>query len=998
MDVDGQLGWGLVVFLKPEASIHLLVQPSVVVGRAVESDIVVSDGAVSRQHCVLSRADVFGGSDIRATLHNLSKNGTVVEGSSGGFAAVPQDGSVVLQTGSAVELTENCTFVFAPLSRLEDAARRQVERYFSKENVRRDAHLQRLMDTHGGAVPLSLLMSRLQPITALELSRAMHTCAKVDRITLDSGDTGVRLRRSRPAPEGSLEALSERACDAIGTIIDAIRTESDGDGGLHAIAEANAGWVPLVDVMSHAAAAPALEAWMHAALRAAQGLARLDGASVPLPSPRSRARAAAGAKPASDSAVAPPDALCPFDLRELDGSTYAARISSAGTFDAPAEAAPGRATTAPPRYVRDLGLALAHYLGGSYDAQRDAQLLSVRAEHNGWLPLAFVATLPRVQLCLEAQIAAQISAPSASARRPIEVGKGQEGGGFALRKKQRRYSSRWDRVGSGNAKSVLDTLGGSGAGGVEESPRAIAPGSSLASCATPRSTAQENLSLVQHAARAQVLALLRKHRLRQERLAARDGVTAEVEAEPTKASAAGATVEEASGEASCGADADAVPPAAAPPLPPKSPRVAALGGKAEGAATAELSPSSPPWTPTASPSKSGSFDDTPLRPPNPLRIVSPGASPAAARGATGVPLILPVAEDRDAILNDRDALILEALIDGNDGWAPLRELMHFPCMQPVGEAEIARALVPSEVVAIKPLADGTFAVYPRAASVSLSPKSHGRGQMLPSNWAPTGGAMAAGWGLGALYGGGSAMLSPPAATPTVGARMNVRASGGIRAVGSSERGALDREGAGAFAGAGALPADGVSAAAPGRAGAPSSESEKLMSVMTYNVLAEKYAHSFSYTAPSALQWAYRSEALKAEILSTRPHLLCLQEVQCGPTEYSDHSRWFQAWLRLEGGYNCAFCPKMDAGGYQLDGIQIGNLIAWHAADFDVVGDVLHVSLDREILERGLLPFDEVQYMGQVAIFAALRERSTGGIFILSTTCVCSPSSNAAALS
>ena len=65
---------------------------------------------------------------------------------------------------------------------------------------------------------------------------------------------------------------------------------------------------------------------------------------------------------------------------------------------------------------------------------------------------------------------------------------------------------------------------------------------------------------------------------------------------------------------------------------------------------------------------------------------------------------------------------------------------------------------------------------------------------------------------------------------------------------------------------------------------------------------------------------------------------------------------------------------------------------------DVVGDVLHVSLDREILERGLLPFDEVQYMGQVAIFAALRERSTGGIFILSTTCVCSPSSNAAALS
>ena len=491
---------------------------------------------------------------------------------------------------------------------------------------------------------------------------------------------------------------------------------------------------------------------------------------------------------------------------------------------------------------------------------------------------------------------------------------------------------------------------GGGAEGVEESPLAATPGPSLASCATPRSTAQENLSLVQHAARAQVLALLRKHRLRQERLSAGDDVTAE--AEPTKATEAGAE-----------------PPAAAPLLPPKSPRVAALAGKGGGGATAALSPESPPWTPTSSPPKSGSFDDTPLRPPNPLRIVSPGAPPAAARGASlGVPLVLPVSEDPDAILNDRDALILEALIDGNDGWAPLRELMHFPCMQPVGEAELARALVPSEVVAIKPiaLAEGTFAVYPRAASLSLSPKNHGRGLMLPHDWAPA--------NAPAVYGGASPVLIPPAATPTVGARMNVRASGGIRAVGTSERGALEGEGEGA-------------AAAPGRAGAPSSESEKLMSVMTYNVLAEKYAHSFCYTAPSALQWAYRSEALKAEILGTRPHLLCLQEVQCGPTDYSDHSRWFQAWLRLEGGYNCAFCPKMDAGGYQLDGVQIGNLIAWHAADFDVVGDVLHVSLDREILERGLLPFDEVQYMGQVAIFAALRERSTGGLFILSTTCV-----------
>ena len=459
--MEGQLGWGLVVFLKPEASIHLLVQPSVVIGRALESDIVVSDSAVSRQHCVLSRADIFGGADIRATLYNLSKNGTVVEGSSGGFVAVPQDGNVVIQTGSAVELTENCTFVFAPLSRLEDAARRQVERCFSNENVRRDAYLRRLMDTHGGAVPLSLLLSRIQPITELELSRAMHTCAKVDHITLDSGDTGVRLRRSRPAPEGSLEALSERACDAIGTIVDMIHT-TESKGGLHAIAEANAGWVPLVDAMAHAAAAPALEAWMHAALRAAQALARLDGASVPPPSPRSRTRAAAGAKPASDPAVATSDALCPFELRELGASgtsaTYAARLSSAGASSGGAEAAPGGAATAPPRYVRDLGLALAHYLGGSYDAQRDAQLLSVQAEHNGWLPLAFVATLPRVQLCLEAQIAAQMSAPSASPRRPIEVGKGQEGGGFALRKKQRRYSSKWDRVGGGNAMSVLDTM------------------------------------------------------------------------------------------------------------------------------------------------------------------------------------------------------------------------------------------------------------------------------------------------------------------------------------------------------------------------------------------------------------------------------------------------------------------------------------------------------------------------------------------------------------
>ena len=956
------LAWGVVVFTKPNASIHLLDRPNVVVGRALDADVVVEDGSVSRQHCVLSRSDIFEGADIRATLHNVSKNGTVVEAAgtsgSGGFVAVPQHGTCVLEAGSAVELTETCSFIFAPLSRLEDAARRQVELYFSKENVRRDAHLQRLMDAHGGAVPLSTLMSRLQPVTPLELARAMHSCPTLERTTLDSGGTGVRERRTqRTAVAGSLEALLERACDAIGTLVDGVAAETDertseANVKLHAIAEANAGWVPLVDVMEHADAAPALEAWLHASLRAAQALGQEEGASLPPPSPRTAARAA-DAAPASDAAAAPCDALCPFELVAL-GGRRCARVGMGGVAECDSALPPPDA--ARPRYVRDLGLALSYYLGGSYDAERDAKLAEAQRQHEGGVPLAFVATLPRVQRCLEAQIAAQMSAPSSTRTGgQIDVGKGQEGGGFALRKRQRRYSSKWDHVGgSGGAVSVLDAL-------TSPSPRrnsgdgdAATP--SLGLCATPRSTSGEKLSLVQHAARAQVLALLRKHRLRKERIAAGDEVLpATVAASPPAEEAA--------------------PLATLAPVnaPPKSPRVSALivAGDSSSLLAAGLSPESPPWTPTPSPPNSFN-DDTPLRPPNPLRIVSPGASPIAGSGGPPSggsggprPLVLPVVEDRDAILSDRDAMILEALIAGNDGWAPLEELMHFPCMQPVGEAELARALVTSDVVAVMPLsADGTsFAVYPRAAALALSPVHHPR-RMLPHNWAPTSSMLEPNWGFAAH------MTSPPAKTPTVGARMSVRASGGISAGGDDA--AATASSANRFDGLYSDPA----AAAAG---------VKLVSVMTYNVLAEKYAHSFSYTEPSALQWSFRSEVLKAEILGTRPHLLCLQEVQCGPTEASDHSRWFQEWLRLEGGYNCAFCPKMDAGGFQLDGVQIGNLIAWHAADFDVVGDVLHVSLDREILERGLLPFDEVQWMGQVAIFAALRERSTSAMFILSTT-------------
>lgn len=54
-------------------------------------------------------------------------------------------------------------------------------------------------------------------------------------------------------------------------------------------------------------------------------------------------------------------------------------------------------------------------------------------------------------------------------------------------------------------------------------------------------------------------------------------------------------------------------------------------------------------------------------------------------------------------------------------------------------------------------------------------------------------------------------------------------------------------------------------------------------LMSYNILAqvllEKHPHLYRNNEPQHLEWNYRLECLKNEILAIRPAILCLQEVQ-----------------------------------------------------------------------------------------------------------------------
>ncbi|KAI9207102.1 Endonuclease/exonuclease/phosphatase [Polychytrium aggregatum] len=89
----------------------------------------------------------------------------------------------------------------------------------------------------------------------------------------------------------------------------------------------------------------------------------------------------------------------------------------------------------------------------------------------------------------------------------------------------------------------------------------------------------------------------------------------------------------------------------------------------------------------------------------------------------------------------------------------------------------------------------------------------------------------------------------------------------------------------------------------------SSSSSDTFTVLSYNILCEKYSpqQSYAYTPSWALEWSYRRELLIQEILNYNPDIVCLQEVELG--QYED---FFREQLSQHGEYDGVFHVKSRA--------------------------------------------------------------------------------------
>ncbi|ORX90110.1 hypothetical protein K493DRAFT_288487 [Basidiobolus meristosporus CBS 931.73] len=86
------------------------------------------------------------------------------------------------------------------------------------------------------------------------------------------------------------------------------------------------------------------------------------------------------------------------------------------------------------------------------------------------------------------------------------------------------------------------------------------------------------------------------------------------------------------------------------------------------------------------------------------------------------------------------------------------------------------------------------------------------------------------------------------------------------------------------------------------------EQESMFTVLTYNILSEKYATSqqYGYTPSWALEWEYRKDLILQEILSYSPDILCLQAI-----EASQYEEFFRDQLK-QADYDSVFWVKSRA--------------------------------------------------------------------------------------
>ncbi|KAJ3021509.1 Glucose-repressible alcohol dehydrogenase transcriptional effector [Thoreauomyces humboldtii] len=157
------------------------------------------------------------------------------------------------------------------------------------------------------------------------------------------------------------------------------------------------------------------------------------------------------------------------------------------------------------------------------------------------------------------------------------------------------------------------------------------------------------------------------------------------------------------------------------------------------------------------------------------------------------------------------------------------------------------------------------------------------------------------------------------------------------------------------------------------------DTKDTFTVMTYNILAEKYAtaQQYAYTPSWALSWDYRKDLLLQDILNYNADIICLQEVQMD--HYED---FFREQLSQLGGYEGVFYPKSRARTMaeyerrQVDGCATFwkgaklTLLEKHCVEFQ------QIAMQKPELRKTDDVFNRVMIKDNVAVVTLLENKQT----------------------
>lgn len=150
-------------------------------------------------------------------------------------------------------------------------------------------------------------------------------------------------------------------------------------------------------------------------------------------------------------------------------------------------------------------------------------------------------------------------------------------------------------------------------------------------------------------------------------------------------------------------------------------------------------------------------------------------------------------------------------------------------------------------------------------------------------------------------------------------------------------------------------------------------------ILSYNVLCEKYAPASSYMyCPSwALSWEFRKDLIVNEIVSYNADVICLQEIELGQFE-----EYFQPQLRANGEYEGSFFPKSrartmsEAEKRSVDGCAT----FWKSSKFSLIEKHLiefqRIPMERPEFRKSDDMFNRVTLRDNVAVITFLENKET----------------------